>query len=63
MVLQVLEMFKIWIWHILQFSGCQKRLANTESKQQSEMAIGKIYADIIAKVYLIVHDRIRLDVS
>ena len=62
-VLQVLEIFKIWICHILEFY-CPPKVTSTLSMRPTEHnGDGKIYADIIDNFYLIVHDRRRLDVS
>ena len=37
MVLQVLEIFEIWIYHILDFYGCQKRTSIVTSSQNITM--------------------------
>ena len=61
-VLQVLEIFKIWITRFSNFAGRQKGPALAASDRQSMMVMAAICVEIIDNFYFIVHDRRRLDV-
>ena len=64
MVLQVLEIFEIWICQIFEFCWLLKGTI-TLSKQSTERDCGgdnnKVYAKMIDNFYVIVTDRRKLD--
>ena len=58
----MLEIFEIWICQVFEFAGHQKLPALAACKPQIVMSVVKISVDIYDNLYLILYDRIRLDV-
>ena len=60
-VLQVLEIFKVWICHIFEFFWPTKRPELSATNQRSVTVMVTIYVKNIGNLYLIVYDIRRRD--